>query len=303
MNSKIKFIQEIPQWPQKSEQWLAQRRGRLTSSDGATALGINKYETVFSLLLKKCGYGPKFTGNEATKHGERYESEAINLYCKLMNKRNYEFGLIDYNSMNPIRKASKLDTLDILNCPTDFIAGSPDGIAEDLDGFEDLVLLEIKCPMRRKIIFGEVPEYYYPQVQLNMAIFDLYKADFIEYIPKGISPFYYKEPVLNIVRIHRDDDWLLENIPKLYQCWMSICHWRIIGIEKHPEYAIMLSRETKKIERKTKKLEKEASMNVPKKIQFRDDTDIDCIDNELYIGECVEDSIEDPKCAFREDDF
>jgi putative phage-type endonuclease len=235
-NEKIKFLRKIPQYKQKSKSWLKQRRKNLTSSDGATALGINPYEKDLSVLFKKCGLGPGFTGNDATKHGERYESEAIDLYCKLMNKRNYEFGLISYDSLKEIRTSSKLDLIK----NTNFIAGSPDGVAEDLDGLEDLILIEVKCPPRRKIIYGKIPDYYYPQVQLNMAIFDLKKADFIEYTPKGVAPLYLKEPMINIVRIHRDDDWLHKTINTLHAFWSEVILWRETGIHLHPEYEKMM---------------------------------------------------------------
>jgi predicted phage-related endonuclease len=56
---------------QKSQEWLALRGNMLTASDAATAIGKNKYETPHGLLLKKCGLGEKFTGNEATRHGEK----------------------------------------------------------------------------------------------------------------------------------------------------------------------------------------------------------------------------------------
>ena len=61
---------------QKSDEWLALRGKMLTASDAATAIGVNKYETPAGLLLKKCGLGEKFMGNEATRHGEKYEDEA-----------------------------------------------------------------------------------------------------------------------------------------------------------------------------------------------------------------------------------
>jgi putative phage-type endonuclease len=234
--SKVKFLKNLPQHVQKSEEWLNQRKGRLTSSDGATALGINPYEKPIKLVFKKCGLHDKFTGNEATKHGERYESEAIRWYCKLMNKTNYEFGLIDYAALAPVRKPSKLDTIPH---DTSFLAGSPDGVAVDNDGREDAVLLEVKCPMRRKLKFGYIPEYYYPQVQLNMAILDIDKADFIEYIPANDPNVAYgslSKPLINIVRVHRNDDWLVKNIAILYELWKQVLYWREVGILNHPEY-------------------------------------------------------------------
>ena len=39
----------------------------------------------------------------------------------------------------------------------------------------------------QKIKHGEIPEYYFPQVQLNMFILDLEVTDFIEYIPSMIG--------------------------------------------------------------------------------------------------------------------
>jgi putative phage-type endonuclease len=66
--------------PQKSQEWLDLRMGMLTASDAASAIGVNKYETPHQLLLKKCGKGEPFFGNEATRHGEKYEDEARILY-------------------------------------------------------------------------------------------------------------------------------------------------------------------------------------------------------------------------------
>ena len=107
-------------------------------------------------------------------------------------KKNHDFGLIDYDAVSRPEEEGIYP----------FIAGSTDGIAEDLEGHEELILLEVKCPFRRKIKPGYCPKYYYPQVQLNMAILGLEKADFIEYIPKGFHGA--KEYELNVVRIHRD---------------------------------------------------------------------------------------------------
>ena len=40
-----------------------------------------------------------------------------------------------------------------------WLAGSTDGVAEDVDDVEPLILLEVKCPYRRKIVYGKCPEY------------------------------------------------------------------------------------------------------------------------------------------------
>ena len=69
MHPNVKALIEREYAAQKSEEWLALRGNLLTASDAATAIGVNKYETPEELLLKKCGVGPRFMGNEATRHG------------------------------------------------------------------------------------------------------------------------------------------------------------------------------------------------------------------------------------------
>ncbi len=235
---KINYIREIRQNLQKSIEWLEQRKNKLTSSDAATALGINPYEKSIKLLFKKNGCGDKFVGNVATRHGEKYELEAINIYCKLMNKTNYEFGLIEWDSVNPIRKKNeKLEEfMKQQGINPNFLAGSPDGIALDNDNMEDPILLEVKCPYKRELKYGVCPEYYYPQIQLNMAILDIEKADFIEYVPANESPRYLKQAQFNITRIHRDYDWFCKNIGTLNNFWNDVNHWRNNGIVNHPDY-------------------------------------------------------------------
>jgi putative phage-type endonuclease len=225
---KLEFIKKIPQFPQKSEGWFNQRKGKLTSSDSATALGLNPYQSIADLFFKKCGIGGEFTGSDATNHGQKFESEAIDKYSELMNKTNHEFGLIEYTSIDPIRTKR-------YEFNASFLAGSPDGIATDNDDEEDLVMLEVKCPFRRKIIPGKCPEYYYPQIQLNLLILDLKLADYIEYLPANTFPIYSKEPILNIVRVHRNEKWLAQAIPQLLHFWSLVNEWKH-RITEHPLY-------------------------------------------------------------------
>lgn len=236
---KIKFIQSIKQHAQKSQEWLEQRKGFLTSSDAGTALGINPYEKPIKLLFKKNNAGEPFIGNVATFHGERYETEAIDVYCKLMSKKNYEFGLIGFNDMSSVRRETeefKKFKRDWPDVDLAFLGGSVDGVAIDNDDFEGPIVLEVKCPFRRNVEVGYCPEYYYPQVQLNMAMLDIDVADFIEYIPAKVEPRFNSRPELNITRFHRDHDWFYENVPKLWSFWQEVKYWREVGIINHPEY-------------------------------------------------------------------
>lgn len=226
---KLDFLKSIPQYPQRSPEWFNQRKDKLTSSDAGTALGLNPYQEPVELLFKKCGAGKEFQGNEATLYGQKYEEQAIDMYCKAMGKENYEFGLISWDEVvRPDDQHAKENYPDGIY----WMAGSTDGIARDLDDQEDLIVLEVKCPYRRKIIYGECPVYYYPQVQLNMAILNIEKADFIEYRPpKGNKPL-----ELNIVRIHRDREWFDHNVKILEAFWKDVEYWRGRDITTHPEF-------------------------------------------------------------------
>ena len=93
MHPNVKKWLEFEYAPQKSQEWLDLRKCMLTASDAASAIGVNKYETPQQLLLKKCGKGPVFEGNEATRHGEKYEDEARILYEKRHNEVVHELGL------------------------------------------------------------------------------------------------------------------------------------------------------------------------------------------------------------------
>jgi putative phage-type endonuclease len=212
---KINKLKSIPQHEQRSEAWFKQREGKLTSSDAGTVLGLNPYQKPHEVLFKKCGHDPKpFVGNVATLHGQKYEDEAIDKYCKLTGQENHDFGLIAHEDVHN-------------NCDYYWLAGSPDGISLSKEENKKPILLEVKCPYKRPIKFGYIPEYYYPQVQLNMFICNIEDADFIEYKPPDI---------MNIVRVKIDYDWLNENLPILEKFWKEVEYYRKNDIKLHPKY-------------------------------------------------------------------
>ena len=109
MHPNVKALIEREYAAQKSEEWLALRGNMLTASDAATAIGLNPYETPDDLLRKKCGVGIRFMGNEATRHGEKYEDEARILFEERYGEVVHEIGLVPH----PVHK---------------FLGGSPDGV-------------------------------------------------------------------------------------------------------------------------------------------------------------------------------
>ena len=190
--------------------------------------------------MEYCGLEKPFVGSPACDHGTHYEDESIEYYGNSVGGVNHEFGLIPYNaipyeSLSPFGKTIR-DLFPVEDYY--FLAGSPDGImVYDGPGGPQGVI-EAKCPYRRRIKFGEVPEYYVPQCMLNMIYCDLPFTDYIEYYPPGYTRVQPSsaDPVLNAVRLYEDLNWAKEVFPKLKEFWNEVEHYRSEGIETHPLY-------------------------------------------------------------------
>ena len=125
---------------QRTEAWYRKRKGLLTASDVATALGLNPYKSRATLLKEKCcPEERKPSACAATDHGNKYEDEAIEVYESRTGKKVLRFGLF-------------------VSDEYPWLGGSPDGVTTDG------VLVEAKCPLSRAIK-DEVPSYYMPQVR------------------------------------------------------------------------------------------------------------------------------------------
>ena len=217
MDPQVEKLLQIPQHAQRSEEWFNQRNNAITASDMPTVLNENKYKKPWSLLLDKCNANPKpFIGNEATRWGTFYEDHAIEKYSKVYFKEVLAFGLL-------------------IHPDYPWLGGSPDGITTDG------VLLEVKCPLQRKIIMGEVPEHYLSQVLLNLEICNLELGHFIEYSPGKSDEDY----ILNVVPVHRNREWFAKSLPKMKDFWDSVVKYREIGLDKHPDYHRHLPRKKK----------------------------------------------------------
>lgn len=251
---RVEELLKIPQFEQRSPEWFAQRNNAITASDIPTVLGENTYKTPFALLQDKCQANPKpFVGNSATKWGTHYEDIAIEKYSERMNKEVLAFGLLIHPEHS-------------------WLGGSPDGITTDG------ILLEVKCPLKRKIIHGEVPHHYLSQVLLNLEICDLELAHFIEFVP-GNSDNDFE---MNIVEVHRDREWFAREFPKMKKFWNEVIEYRDNGIDKHPEYKVKKPREARPfvlnivenkpffIENVTENVTENVQVKVVKKKLFKD---------------------------------
>ena len=175
---QLQALLKLPKYEQKSKEWFAQRENKVTASS-ASSLLIRDYDTCIDYIKQfdldedeivndKCcnPYSSKkqyiidkcennFTGNIAVYWGVKYEQVVTDLYAVNFNTHVHEFGMIEHPEYK-------------------WLGASPDGITEEG------VMIEIKCPYRRKIT-GITPLYYYIQVQLQLEICNLEYCDYVEY--------------------------------------------------------------------------------------------------------------------------
>jgi putative phage-type endonuclease len=220
MHPNVKRLLDLEFDEQRSEAWLKLRGQMLTASDAATSLGQNKYQTPDDLIRKKCGLGEPFLGNEATAHGTRLEPIACEMFEQKYNLKVFELGLIPHPD-HP------------------WLGGSPDGLTENN------CLVEIKCPLRRKIIPGEVPLCYEAQIQICMEIMDVESCYFVQYAPFDIT--FPAPEVFDVTIVPRDREWFKKYIPVMDQFWKKVLYFR--------EHLDECPKEKEKVKRPRKKKE------------------------------------------------
>lgn len=129
---------------QKLDSWKEKRHQSFSSTYLSKTLprnhpNVNPYTTLTTAFLDKLGLAVPFEGNEATRHGDKFENIAIEVYKACVNNTNVNsYGLLQHRYI-------------------DFIGGSPDGILDTGVG------LEVKCPFYRYVRREDrIPAYYYP---------------------------------------------------------------------------------------------------------------------------------------------
>lgn len=177
---------------QRTAEWFAARRGRLTGSNIGAALNCAPYKTAEDLIRAMVrdwhGAEREFVGNVATDYGQRHEPLA----------------LMDYLG----KTGSLAESCGFFVCPDrDWLGASPDGLIGD-DG-----LVEVKCPygLRAKkgadLVFKTAADqpHYYAQMQIEMLCTGRQWCDFYQWAPHGDS----------LERVYFDADWLAKVMPEL----------------------------------------------------------------------------------------
>jgi putative phage-type endonuclease len=216
---------------QKSEEWIKSRLNMLTASVCATALDCNTYESSRELLVRKVSTKLgvlKDRSNSNMEWGNKYEPVAKKMYENLFSTKVYEIGLVTH----PLYE---------------WLGASPDGMTSAGK------LLEIKCPVNRKV--GEVPYNYWIQVQIQLEVCNLDTCDFMDCefaecsedqyklidgnkIIKGVmgstktSTHYWTTQNYIIHTIRRDKVWFQNNINYLKIFWGKVILYREKGQKK-----------------------------------------------------------------------
>jgi len=181
---------------QRSSEWFAARRGRITASIVGAILGNNPYKSRDDVMRDKVrqsfGLEQEFQGNDATRFGEKYEDLTIQEYFFTTSKHIEESGLIIHKDY-------------------DYLACSPDGLLDENGG------LEVKTPYRAKKAYSLAEKAYYrDQVMFSIIVADKQYWDFYCCVlqEKDGSLLNIDDHLETATR-EEAESWWSENFPKL----------------------------------------------------------------------------------------
>lgn len=178
---------------QRTPEWFAARRARVTGSRVAAILGESpwqKPEDVMRAMVREWyGAEPEFTGNAATDWGTGHEEDA---------KIAYEF-----ETGNEVQEVGL-----IVHPDNDWLAASPDGLVGEYG------TVEFKAPYRG--IKREVPPHYWHQMQLVM---ECTRRDWCDYFVWAPDDTWMKH-------IERDRKWMPDNWDTLMSFYTAFCVYK-----------------------------------------------------------------------------
>jgi len=161
------------------------RVGRVTGSRVGAILGLNPYskrsDVMREMVREHFGADREFTGNEATRHGEMKEPEALAKYEALAGEMTYGGGAI---ILHPIH---------------DFLAVTPDGLIGD-------GMIECKAPFRGDYTHWNQKPYYEAQMRLQMECAGRKWCDFV---------VLQRDGEIHVSRIKHDQNWIVQVMPIL----------------------------------------------------------------------------------------
>lgn len=210
MHPQVAELLGRPQYAQRTPEWYEVRKNLMTASNAAAALGIKPYDSFRgdprAECIKQIVTG-SFKGNAATRHGCFHEDGVRDRMCEIMGETAMEFGLLVHPDIP-------------------WLAASPDGITSTGR------MIEIKCPMRRRIDPGHVPHHYYPQVQVQMEVCGLDSCYFCQWQPAHFS--HTGTEIFDIVVVERDREWFARHKDALHSFWGELMAARAAYVPPPP---------------------------------------------------------------------
>jgi putative phage-type endonuclease len=183
---------------QATPEWLLWRSKGIGASDAPTIMGENPWKTAAQLLSEKCGKAAECAPSSAMVRGTELEPEA---------RRAYE-----------LRTGRIMEPACLQSTQYEWLHASLDGLSQNLD-----TAVEIKCGesvYRKTADCGQVPDYYYGQLQHILAVTGLLSIDFFCYLPD--------RPAV-LVPVDRDDAYIERLVIAEYQFWMDVLQSREAG--------------------------------------------------------------------------
>lgn len=201
IHPKVRALLARQQYEQRTPEWYEVRKGLMTASDAAGALGIPAYKgqrNVRENLLEQKVSGT-FTGNHMTRWGQQNEDAVRDRAMDSIGEVAWEVGLVVHETLP-------------------WLGASPDGVTNTGR------LVEIKCPYKRVPVPNEVPHHYWPQIQVQLECTDLDECYFVQWQPAHLSPDDTERFTITVVE--RDRKWFADNVDALKEFWSDLMERR-----------------------------------------------------------------------------
>nr|MCH9742870.1 YqaJ viral recombinase family protein [Pseudomonadota bacterium] len=197
---------------QGSQEWLDVRRTMITATDSAVILGLSPWKSSSRLWLEKKGeLAPELT-TEAMEWGKEHESDA-------RDDLNLKLGFANFEPL---------------------VVVADDGWRmASLDGYDNGVLCEIKCPMyvdsssHVMAQNGEVAPYYYSQIQHQLSVCDAQQCHYYSW---------HTETGGFLITVQRDDAFIAKMIEAervFFDSLQGVEDWQVVNMKAklYAEYA------------------------------------------------------------------
>jgi putative phage-type endonuclease len=178
---------------QGSDEWHNLRRSKITATDSICIMGLSPWTTIQELWEEKMQIRPPKKINSAMQRGMILEPKARKLFEE-------KTGLL----MVPDVRIHEQEQ---------WLLASLDGIS--MDGKE---ILEIKCTNKKNHALaktGQIPEYYYPQVQHQIFVCGVDRCHYCSFDGTDIV----------VVLVYRDNNFIASMIKKeyaFYNCMITL---------------------------------------------------------------------------------